>query len=60
MRAALLEGLRVADPQTLEPVRLDGRDTGEMLIRGNTVMMVYLKDPEATAKAFARGWFLTA
>lgn len=59
VRAALLEGLTVADPQTLEPVRSDGSDTGEMLIRGNIVMMGYLKNPSATAKAFDGGWFHT-
>jgi fatty-acyl-CoA synthase len=59
VRAALLEGLTVADPETLKPVRSDGHDAGEMLIRGNIVMMGYLKNPEATAKAFAGGWFHT-
>jgi len=59
VRAALLEGLKVADSETLEPVRADGHEAGEMLIRGNTVMMGYLKNPEATAKAFAGGWFHT-
>jgi fatty-acyl-CoA synthase len=59
VRAAVLEGLMVADPETLNPVRDDGSDAGEMLIRGNIVMMGYLKNPEATAKAFAGGWFHT-
>ncbi len=30
---------------------------GEVMFRGNTVMKGYLKDPEATAAAFAGGWF---
>lgn len=59
VRAAALENLRVADPDTLEPVPGDGVATGEILIRGNTVMMGYLKNPGATAKAFAGGWFHT-
>lgn len=59
VRAAALENLSVADSQTLEPVPADGRATGEVLIRGNTVMMGYLKNPEATKKAFAGGWFHT-
>jgi fatty-acyl-CoA synthase len=29
------------------------------MLRGNTVMMGYLKNPEASAKAFADGWFHT-
>jgi fatty-acyl-CoA synthase len=59
VRAALLEGLIVADPDTLKPVQRDGQGSGELLVRGNTVMMGYLKNPEATAKAFAGGWFHT-
>lgn len=59
VRAALLEGVRVADPQSIEPVNEDAIETGELLIRSNTVMMGYLKNPDATAKAFAGGWFHT-
>ncbi|WP_225773003.1 AMP-binding protein [Pseudomonas sp. Marseille-Q5115] len=58
-RAAAFEGLMVADPDSLEPVPHDGTTTGELLLRGNTVMMGYLKNTEATAKAFAGGWFRT-
>jgi fatty-acyl-CoA synthase len=59
VRAAALENVYVADSETLEPVPADSRSTGEMLVRGNTVMMGYLKNPEATKKAFAGGWFHT-
>ncbi|MES2940524.1 MAG: AMP-binding protein [Pseudomonadota bacterium] len=59
VRAAALEAVRVGDPDTLEPVQQDGSAAGELLIRGNVVMMGYLKNPEATAKAFAGGWFHT-
>lgn len=59
VRAAALEHLRVADPDTLESVARDSVTTGEILIRGNTVMMGYLKNPGATTKAFAGGWFHT-
>jgi fatty-acyl-CoA synthase len=54
-----LEGLMVADPQTLAPVPRDGTTMGEVFMRGNTVMKGYLKNPEATAAAFAGGWFHT-
>ncbi|NMG49297.1 AMP-binding protein [Azoarcus communis] len=59
VRAAALEHLEVADSVTLEPVARDAATTGEILVRGNTVMMGYLKNPESTAKAFAGGWFHT-
>jgi len=49
----------VANPETLEPVPRDGQTPGELLIRGNTVMKGYLKNPTSTAKAFAGGWFHT-
>lgn len=32
---------------------------GELLMRGNVMMKGYLKDPAATAAAFAGGWFHT-
>lgn len=59
VRAALLEGMRVADAESLEPVAPNAAESGELLIRSNTVMMGYLKNPDATAKAFAGGWFHT-
>jgi len=56
---AVLEGLRVADPVTLEPVPADGHTIGEVFMRGNVVMRGYLKNPKATAEAFEGGWFHT-
>jgi fatty-acyl-CoA synthase len=58
-RAAALEGLRVAAPGTFEPVPLDGKTQGELLLRGNIVMKGYLKNEEATASVFEEGWFHT-
>jgi fatty-acyl-CoA synthase len=52
-------GQMVADPKSLEPVPADGRTLGEVMLRGNTVMLGYLKDPKATAAAFRGGWFHT-
>lgn len=57
VRYAALEGLDVLDPQTMEPVPADGATMGEVMMRGNVVMKGYLKNPAATAKAFAGGWF---
>ena len=47
----------VADPEKLVPVPRDGATLGEVMFRGNMVMRGYLKDPAATAKAFAGGYF---
>jgi fatty-acyl-CoA synthase len=55
--APMLEGLMIADPETLIPVPKDGRTLGEVMMRGNNVMKGYLKNPNATAEAFAGGWF---
>jgi fatty-acyl-CoA synthase len=52
-----LEGLEVMDPATMTPIPADGVAMGEVMFRGNVVMKGYLKDPEATEKAFAGGWF---
>ncbi|WIV51159.1 acyl-CoA synthetase [Marivivens sp. LCG002] len=52
-----LDGLMVADPETLEPVPSDGKTMGEIFMRGNNVMKGYLKNPSATQKSFNGGWF---
>jgi fatty-acyl-CoA synthase len=57
VRYPVLEALDVLDPETLEPVPADGRTLGEVMFRGNVVMKGYLKNPSATGKAFAGGWF---
>ena len=59
VRYLALEGLAVMDPATMAPVPADGTTLGEVMMRGNVVMKGYLKDPEATAQAFAGGWFHT-
>ena len=59
VRYPALEGLAVLDPDTLEPIPADGQTLGEVMMRGNVVMTGYLKNPSATQKAFAGGWFHT-
>jgi fatty-acyl-CoA synthase len=53
----VLDGLMVANPDTLAPVPWDGATMGEVFMRGNIVMKGYLKNPNATEEAFAGGWF---
>ena len=51
------EGMTVMDPQTMHEVPWDGQTMGEIMFRGNVTMKGYLKNPTATAEAFAGGWF---
>ncbi|MGA2088786.1 MAG: acyl-CoA synthetase [Stellaceae bacterium] len=55
----VLDGLMVADAQSLKPVAPDGETMGEVFMRGNIVMKGYLKNAKATGEAFAGGWFHT-
>jgi fatty-acyl-CoA synthase len=48
--------LRVVDAQ-MRDVPADAATMGEVVMRGNNVMLGYYQDPEATATAFAGGWF---
>ena len=57
VRYHMLDGLKVADPETLESVPEDGTTMGEVLMQGNIVMKGYFKNPEGTEQAFAGGWF---
>ena len=54
-----LEDVAVIDPKTMEPVPHDGESMGELMVRGNTVMRGYLKNPEASEEAFSGGWYHT-
>ncbi len=59
VRYPLQEGMTVLDPETLAETPADGQTLGEIMFRGNIVMKGYLKNPSATAQAFAGGWFHT-
>ena len=57
VRYLLEEGMTVLEPGTMTEVPADGKTLGEIMFRGNLVMKGYLKNPAATAEAFAGGWF---
>ncbi|HEX2651152.1 MAG TPA: acyl-CoA synthetase, partial [Burkholderiales bacterium] len=57
VRYLMEEGLNVMDPETMKPVPADGETMGEIMFRGNITMKGYLKNPAASQKAFAGGWF---
>jgi fatty-acyl-CoA synthase len=59
VRYPVLDGLMVANAETLAPVPADARTLGEVFMRGNIVMKGYLKNPKATEAAFKGGWFHT-
>ena len=48
--------IRVVDADMTDVPR-DGATMGEVVMRGNNVMLGYYADPEATEKAFRGGWF---
>jgi fatty-acyl-CoA synthase len=59
VRTPLQDAMAVLDPETMREVPWDGETMGEIMFRGNISMKGYLKNPEATVKAFAGGWFHT-
>ena len=51
--------INVFNKKTKKAVKHNGKELGEVLMRGNTIMMGYHKDKFATSKAFAKGWLHT-
>jgi len=53
----MMDDITVLDPDTMQQIPMDGAAQGEIMIRGNSVMKGYLKNPEATQKDFSGGYF---
>ncbi len=53
----MMEDITVMDPKTMTQTAMDGKTQGEIMIRGNSVMKGYLKNPDATEQDFADGYF---
>lgn len=55
----LMSGFDVFKQGTTESVTADGKEMGELALRGNMLMKGYLKSRKATETAFTDGWFRT-
>ncbi|KAL8038142.1 hypothetical protein ABFX02_11G085100 [Erythranthe guttata] len=49
----------VIEPESGKSVVRDGKTLGEIVLRGGSVMLGYLKDSEGTSKCMKNGWFYT-
>ena len=51
------EEIAILNPNDYSPVPSDGTTIGEIMIRSNTVMKGYYKNPEETKNSMKEGWF---
>lgn len=59
MRIVGLTGMDVVDPESGLSVKRDGSTVGEVVLKGGSIMLGYLKDPVGTNKCVKNGWFNT-
>ncbi|KAJ1403872.1 AMP-dependent synthetase/ligase [Sesbania bispinosa] len=55
----LMPEIDVKDSETMKSTPHDGKTIGEIMFKGNTLMLGYLKNSQATKKAFKDGWYRT-
>ena len=51
----MMESIAVVDKESRQPVAPDGETLGEVVMRGNSVMKGYYRDPDATRETFEGG-----
>ncbi|XP_027362709.1 probable acyl-activating enzyme 1, peroxisomal [Abrus precatorius] len=54
-----MQDVDVKDPETMKSTPHDGKTIGEIMFKGHSLMTGYLKNPQATEKAFRGGWYRT-
>ncbi|GFP89571.1 probable acyl-activating enzyme 6 [Phtheirospermum japonicum] len=59
VKSIAFTGFDVLDPDSGTSVPRDGLTMGEIVLRGGSLMLGYLKDPERTSKCIKDGWFYT-
>ena len=52
--------VKLVNTETGKEVRMDGKEMGEILVRGPWIASEYYKDPKQSAITFKDGWFHTA
>ncbi|BFG39406.1 hypothetical protein CerSpe_256800 [Prunus speciosa] len=55
----MMEGVDVKDPNTMKSVEFDGKTMGEIMFRGNTLMLGYLENSKPVHEVFKGGWYRT-
>lgn len=53
----MMEEITAMEPESMTQIPMNGVAQGEIMIRGNSVMKGYLKNPQATEEAFRGGYF---
>ena len=56
---SIAEQVCVMNPESMTEVPADGVTVGEVMIKSNSMMKGYFKNPQATHEAFEHGWFHT-
>ena len=54
-----MDHITVMEAETMAQIPMDGAALGEIMMRGNSVMKGYYKNPRATNEAFRGGYFHT-